>query len=352
MNSDSVNDLVADHGVGRSNLVYGLDSLRFFTAMWVAFSHGANFPIASYAKPDGITGKILFLISKTMFNGTAAVAVFFVISGFLIHGSNIKKERIEVSNFLIRRLVRIILPLTVVMSVAIIAGDKYYIALDDVLWSVYAELIYYLIYPALFTLIRKFSIESVLAFSFVISMVMVIFNYHYVYLWSFGNELTWLFCLPLWLSGCLLAERRDYFTIKSEKIPVMIFRFLAILYCLLSTVIATHMGSIVIGYTWTIWFFGAFCIYWLAAEMKFGFARHPGSIFEKFGLAGYSLYLTHKLVLTFVDERMLINSPVLLWLLKVGGILVITWLFYRIVEWPSHKLARTLGRRKPVAAIG
>jgi peptidoglycan/LPS O-acetylase OafA/YrhL len=48
-------------------------------------------------------------------------------------------------------------------------------------------------------------------------------------------------------------------------------------------------------------------MYWLAAEMQDGFARHPGSIFEKFGLAGYSLYLTHKLVLTFCDDRVTLS---------------------------------------------
>lgn len=352
MNSNSVNDLVADHGVGRSNLVYGLDSLRFFTAMWVAFSHGANFPIASYAKPDNLIGKILFLISRTTFNGTAAVAVFFVISGFLIHGANLKKEKIDASNFLIRRLVRIIFPLIAVLIIAIIVGSKYYIALADVLWSVYAEIIYYLIYPILFIAIRKFSIGTVLAFSFAISILMIALNRDCVYLWSFGNGLTWLFCLPLWLAGCLLAEKRAYFAKASEKIPVVAFRFLAIFYCLASTILATHLGNVVIGYTWTIWFFGIFCMYWLAAEMHYGFARHPGSIFEKFGLAGYSLYLTHKLVLTFCDDRVSLASPLLLWLLKVAGVLVGAWLFYRTVEWPSHRLARALGKRKAAAALG
>jgi peptidoglycan/LPS O-acetylase OafA/YrhL len=214
--SDTANDLATDHGVGRSNLVYGLDSLRFFTAMWVAFSHGANFPIASYMRPEGLLGKASFLISKTMFNGTAAVAVF-VISGFLIHGANVKKEKIDVFSFLMRRCVRIILPLFAISILAYILGSRYVDALNDVLWSVYAEIIYYVIYPVIFKLVGRFGIERVLLISFTISMLMIIFKSDYVYLWSFRNGLTWLFCLPLWLAGCLLAEKRGCFAKASEK---------------------------------------------------------------------------------------------------------------------------------------
>jgi peptidoglycan/LPS O-acetylase OafA/YrhL len=87
--------------------VSGLDTLRFVTAMWVAFSHGARFPIAQLLQPTGVINKMLYALVNTTFNGTAAVSVFFVISGLLIHGGNVGKSRVNMLSFWVRRGVRI-----------------------------------------------------------------------------------------------------------------------------------------------------------------------------------------------------------------------------------------------------
>lgn len=344
MGGVGVDGVAQDHGVSSRKVVTGLDTLRFITALWVAFSHGARFPIDRLIQPETMFDKLLLLLGKTTFNGTAAVAVFFLISGFLIHGGNVGRRTVDIWPFWTRRCVRIGLPLLAVIALARLLGPGYVANLDKILWSVYAEIIYYLLYPLLLPAIYRFGITTTLVVSLLISLVMITFNPHFVYLWSFGHELTWLFCAPLWLMGCYLAEHRQRVSDIARSIPTGVFRLCAIGYCYASTILATHLGEIAIGYTWTIWIFGAFCIFWLASEIDRGFGRRTWVALERFGLAGYSMYLVHKLVITYTEVNLQGFTPVLYWVSVLLGIAAATWAFYRIVEFPSHTLARSLGR--------
>ncbi len=331
--------------VNRKKAIFsGLDTLRFVTAMWVAFSHGARFPIDRLVQPDTLFHKLLYMLCKTTFNGTAAVAVFFLISGFLIHGASLRRQQIDPLPFLTRRGVRICLPLVVVLVAAWLLGPDYQESLSHVTWSVYAEIIYYALYPLVFPLIIRFGIGRVLLVSQVISLAMIATHPGNIYLWSFGWPLTWLFCAPLWLMGCYLAEHIDSITKTSAAVPVWAYRVGAVAFCYLTTVLSAHAGRISIGYTWTIWGFGVFCMFWLAAEMARGTGARPIAWLERFGLAGYSLYLTHKFVITLVSP-LLATNPIAFWVLVNLGILVAGWAFYKAVEAPSHHLARALGKR-------
>lgn len=294
--ADSIEKVAEDHGVERRNLTPGLDSLRFVTAIWVAFSHGARFPIDRIIQPDSLPHKALLALGKTMFNGTAAVAVFFLISGLLIHGANVGRRSVAILPFWTRRGVRIGLPLLTILAIAHLLGPAYEVSLNEVLWSVIAEIVYYALYPLALPFIARFGIGRILAVSLVISLVMIGTHADRVYLWSFGAW-TWLFCAPLWLMGCFLAEHRQMVSTAVARVSVWWFRASAIVYCFASTVLATHAGKIVIGYTWTIWAFGAFCIFWLASEMCHASISRPQPLLERLGLAGYSIYLTHKLPL-------------------------------------------------------
>jgi len=322
----------------------GLDTLRFVTAMWVAFSHGARFPIDQLVLPDTALHKVLYMLCKTTFNGTAAVAVFFLISGFLIHGATLRRGRVEIVSFWIRRGVRICVPLAIILLAAKLFGPDYQESLSHVTWSVYSEIIYYALYPLFLPLISRCGIGRILLISLTISFAMIATHPANVYLWSFGLPLTWLFCAPLWLMGCYLAENTSKIMQYSQALPVWVYRVGAVGFCYVSTILAGHIGNVSIGYTWTIWIFGIFCLFWLAAEMARGTGTHPGSWLERFGLAGYSLYLVHKLVIT-LTMPLLRAHPLSYWFLVNLGIIFAGWTFYKVVEEPSHRLARALGSR-------
>jgi peptidoglycan/LPS O-acetylase OafA/YrhL len=342
----TIEDAATDHGVRPREVVRGLDTLRFVAALWVAFSHGARFPIERVFLPDTALHKTLYLLNNTTFNGFAAVSMFFLISGFLIHGANVGKRNVEIVPFWTRRVVRIGIPLAAVIFAARFLGPSYVAGLNRIVWSVYAELIYYLLYPLLLPVIFRFGISKVLLASLFISIAMVTLHPEAIYLWHFRTPWTWLFCAPLWLMGCYLAEHRAPISRVSGRLPIWAYRIGAIGYCYISTILANHLGSIVIGYTWTIWFYGLFCVFWLDAEMALGTGKAPIAFLERFGLAGYSLYLTHRFALIFVQENLTDLPPFAFWIATIAAIMALTWAFYRIVEWPSHNVARSLGRPK------
>jgi peptidoglycan/LPS O-acetylase OafA/YrhL len=258
---------------------------------------------------------------------------------------DVGKTHVDVTRFWIRRGVRIGVPLIAVILAARAAGPDYVVALDKILWSVYAELIYYALYPLLLPYMTRFGIGRFLAVSFALSAALLLSSPKEVYLWGFGVELTWLFCAPLWLLGCYLAEHRSLVSKISRRVSVWTFRIGAVAYCYLSTILATHLGNLIIGYTYTIILFGVLCVFWLDAEMANGTGKSPVRLLERFGLAGYSLYLTHRFALTFMSDYQIKFAPAAAWIITLAAILTLTWVFYRLVEWPSHLLARSLGRR-------
>jgi peptidoglycan/LPS O-acetylase OafA/YrhL len=333
-----------DHGVRPRQVVLGLDTLRFVTAMWVAFYHGARFPMNRVVEPDSSFHKVLLFIGNTTWNGTAAVTVFFVISGFLIHVGNVGKQKVDLRSFWLRRGVRIGVPLIATVLIANAFGPDYVYILRSILWTIYAEIIYYALYPLILPVIFRFGIGRVLLTSLVISIGIIVSHPQEIYLFAFGVKLTWLFNAPLWLMGCYLAERRGKINAIANKYPLWILRCGVVFYCYASTILATHLGRIVIGYTWTIWIFGAYCMVWIDAEMARGTGRNTLQIFERFGLAGYSLYLMHKIAIHFVSKEVTQFVPFVSWLVTLTAICILTWLFYRLVEWPAHKLARSFGR--------
>src|SRR5438477_1992376 len=133
--------------------VAGLDSIRFVAAIWVVMSHGAAPLKPLFSDP------VARLISggfSSSFNGIAAVMVFFVVSGLCIHLPYVNAQSLPVMEFLLRRYIRIGLPLLAILLTIVVLGGKAYEAGDAVLWSVYAELVYYSMYPMFFLIARRF----------------------------------------------------------------------------------------------------------------------------------------------------------------------------------------------------
>ena len=125
-----------------SHFVRGLDSFRFIAAAVVAAGHGAWIPFDRFAGEPAGPLKLAAGVWNSLPNGTLAVCIFFFISGFCIHFPNVAKAGVPVLPFVVKRGLRIGIPLIVVVVAAHAAGDLYVSALDSVLWSVYCELAY------------------------------------------------------------------------------------------------------------------------------------------------------------------------------------------------------------------
>lgn len=324
-----------------SHAVRGIDTLRLFAAVWVALYHGAAFPLERLLSP---TVALRFpSLGRLPFNGVAAVVVFFVISGFCIHYHNVGKARLSWLRFLAQRAVRIILPLAAVMVLARQLGPDFYGAVHAVLWSVYCEIVYYALYPVIFLIIATGRLRLLIAVSIAMSLVLACLWPKLIFLGDMGNW-TWAFCLPMWLAGCALAERYKRALPHSDRRSgsrVWPYRLGAICIGAFAAIVS-HLPAIQVGYIWTMPLFVIYCVAWLSEE--FQHARSATvDIFERWGAAAYSIYLTHKLAICAVAK--LQASWLLSWLLDQAGIAAAAIIFYFLIEKPAHRMAKWVGSR-------
>ncbi len=107
-----------------------LDAIRFFCAAWVALGH-LGLPL--YSWPPIIRRTI-----PLIFDGTWAVAAFFLISGFCIHFPYANGKTLNLPSFYVARFLRIGIPLVAAVAIAcLLPGgmDK----LSAVLWTLIAS---------------------------------------------------------------------------------------------------------------------------------------------------------------------------------------------------------------------
>lgn len=330
------------------HFVRGLDSFRFIAASVVAAGHGGwiSFDRIFGAVPGPL--KVVAGIWDAVPNGTLAVCVFFFISGFCIHFPNIGKERVSVGSFLIKRFVRIGLPLLAIIALAHAAGAHYVAGLDAVLWSVYCELAYYALYPLLFRAIHRQTLRAT-AVSVVISALVLALHPMAARPWNFG-VLTFLFCSPMWLLGAHLAERYRDGSLFVAKLPsVGLLRAALPVYAVAAIFLFYH-APIHIPLTWSVAAFVPAGYLWLAAELQRLTSHGMNERLERLGVAAYSMYLTHRFALTFFADHLASWPTILFYGLQAIAIGVATFAFYRLVEKPSHRLAKKLGAAWDVAA--
>ncbi|MEP6777225.1 MAG: acyltransferase [Chthoniobacterales bacterium] len=127
--------------------------------------------------------------------GWMGVPLFFVISGFCIHASALKRKRLRVRDFLWRRFWRIYPPYVaaLVLSIWLARADissasgraqvwshlllihnwrpEWIFALNGVFWSLAVEAQLYLLYPLLWKLRERWGIAATLKFTLLISLV-------------------------------------------------------------------------------------------------------------------------------------------------------------------------------------
>jgi peptidoglycan/LPS O-acetylase OafA/YrhL len=324
--------------------VKGLDSLRFVLAFIVLLAHYSAGLVYTLTSSSSNILKFLGFILANLFDGTAAVMAFFILSGFVIH-HHYKNGIVSLKQYATRRFLRIFIPLIVIY----IAGIKFNHPDKAVIWSLICELIYYALYPLL-ALIKTSWLKKTLSI-YILSFIVILVGAHrdvlaffnqsgayQGYYWQLGPFLTWIIGLPVWLLGVLIAENVDKLkSISFTKLSFYRFSIFTISCFLVAGQLYWH-----ISYILSMNIFALLVYKWIAAEISYFKNHDPNSLTETMGKFSYSLYLCHPLIYTILSIWLVNNLAT--YLLFILLAVFISYLFYLIVEKPSHKLAMRLSR--------
>ena len=331
----------------RTKWFAGLDSIRFILAFIVVLSHCYS-PIAfklrysqlSYLRPIGMLLTVTFV-------GVAAVIAFFIISGFVIHYPN-RNGLNNKTSFYLKRLTRVLGPLLVIALIGLPLNSPE----KNVVWSLYCELIYYIIYPLL--LIIPISWNNKLLASFALSVLLILTvgwhdvssmltnsdrGYHGEF-WQFGPGLTWVIGLPCWLLGVKLAETIDAQTRTVSTGYIVLFRIVIACLAIMVQVLRFHLY---VPYIISLTLFSLPVAKWLASEIIYYRSHPPLTILEKWGKFSYSLYLCHPIILAILAFTVPLNSYT--YLFYIACCVACSYVFYLTLEKPTHLLAERLSAR-------
>jgi peptidoglycan/LPS O-acetylase OafA/YrhL len=285
-------------------------------------------------------------VYNNLWSGPAAVIVFFVISGFCIHYPYASSLRISsIGAYAVRRYLRIGIPLAVAIGVSAMMSVNLSIFNDSILWSLVAELIYYTLYPALLIVRRRTLTWSPMIFgAFALGLVLASTNPTAGNYPSFGNALNWILGLPCWLSGCWLAD-----AVVKNKIPesmsyrsIWIWRGLILVLAMVCSILRFHTP---LGYPWTLNLFGFVVVFWLAREITWFMASPTKRWLEWAGAWSYSVYLFHVLAMPIYMRYDKPNFGVFFnWLFMMTFVMISSYLFYLLIEYPGHLAARHAGK--------
>jgi peptidoglycan/LPS O-acetylase OafA/YrhL len=339
--------------------IVGFDAIRLVCAAVVALGH---FPFQVTAELTPLMGApaahVCNALLANAFNGPAAVVVFFVLSGFVIHLPYANGRPFSLTEFAARRYVRILPPVLVFIGISWVLGRP----LGDwdwnntILWSVICELVYYTMYPLLRWSRVPFEIWAAASCAGVLMCVLIGWP---VALRPGGDFLafgywTFLVGLPAWLLGCVLARHRGAFPVLGVA-AMWTMRAAVFTISVLLKVLKFHGEPYIGVMSSNVVLLSAFTVpivVWLGFESRYYTVRPDGAVvsrLDRAGTASFSLYLVHSLVLGALAMVLPVGDlPSLL--LYLSGTAVATVLFYLAVERPSHHLARTLGhavRRPP-----
>ena len=320
--------------------ISGLNTLRFVCAIWVVISHLGLPYFSLLDSHNGFVARSLKIILENSFSGVCAVIAFFVISGICIHISYSKDLRIKsLSEYFTRRFVRILPPLLVAAAV----GYKLHYSLHVlILWSLYCELWYYLIYPILLILRRNGTPWiSIVGVSFIGSLLVMLTHREARNFYDPGIWLTWILGLPCWLMGCVIAEKWQEGSISGTR-RIGAWRLLVWSGSVGCSLLRFHSP---IGYVWTLPFFGIAIASWISKEIANHRESRPLASLEWLGEWSFSLYLVHMLGFAVCNLIVMKSSEPLVWLMHLMFALGIGYLFAVLVEFPSHKVAKVLARR-------
>lgn len=326
----------------KSGWVNGLDSLRFILALCVALSHLHN-PYHEILKSAHVPGAgLLVAVIDHLFPGVVAVSAFFIISGFVIHHSVGHVKKLDVPSFLVRRWIRVGLPLLIVLLLAQRFGP-YILAM---VWSLYCELFFYTIYPVLFRIRSSWQSKTAMAWvvSVIVTCFLVAIDTRVLPSRMLGyRNVNWQVCiclinLPVWMTGVLLAEQ--FKNAVQRTVTIYKLNSLRIVVYLISITIIVVRMRYRVSTIYTCLLMTPLLYLWLRAEIMYFSTHRPARLIEAAGRFSYSLYLWHLFI--FLCIGMVIKPGPMLYFADVVGCIIFSYIAYLLVERPAHMLARKL----------
>lgn len=333
--------------------VSGLDSVRFICALWVFFGHGAA-PALHNPFADGSFANFAFRgFFGNIWSGAAAVIIFFVISGFCIHypfaGSD-KRPRLK--EFYTRRFLRLLVPVAVAIPLSALIRVRLTLFQDSILWSLLAELIYYICYPLLRAAQLRFgSWRGIVIASFAVGFAVAAMNPSAGNYPSYGPAFNWLLGLPCWLLGCLIAESARVGTLRHvSSAAIWVWRAAILGAACVCSVLRYHSP---IGYPWTLNLFAVAVALWLQREIALRQRVAPFAVLEWAGLWSYSLYLIHVPASALFSALFpSLRDGVVGRVFMVLFVFSACYVFYLLIERPSHTIARRASQKfRPPAEV-
>ncbi len=323
-----------------SQHIYGLDALRFVLATIVAIGHNGLFPLMEGYDEKSFLPKALSVAYNITFNGPACVIVFFVISGLCIHYPNVQRERLDVIKFFKKRAIRILPPCFIAFFLSRFTSCPLSFAGDAILWSVFCEIVYYIIYPAIFYASKRVAFYSLLLISYCLSVLVILTNPAALAYPSFGLQLNWLLGLPCWLLGCMLAEDVSKMNEKVWKDRILLWRLSALTISSGLLVLRFHSP---IGYPYTLNLFAVFCYYWIYSEIIHFKLNPPNELFEKLGKWSYSLYLFHiPANAAYLSFALPSFGYILDWFFRFCFYVGCSYIFFLAFENPFYKMSKSV----------
>ena len=341
--------------------VNGLDSIRFICAFVVMLGHiGLLKDRLHGAGAIGLT-KMAIGLFNCLFNGPAAVIVFFIVSGFCIHFPYIGQRVLSVRAFYSRRFIRILPPAMIYFAIQWFALDHRSNPLDTVLWSVICECVYYLAYPAILHVRRKLNLLIVIGGASIVVVPLIATHMNSLNdgSWSYIalGPLTCIVGLPCWLIGCWLAENYTCFSVPSTA-HIVLLRLGIYASSVLLALLHNHLDSFVASNCILLDVFAVPACFWVGKEIAYASRHNTIAVLEWAGAWSYSLYLIHSLAHSIVEGLggPLFQDPRLHFIVPLVALFA-SYGYFLMVERPSHRLAVVITHRyfaeirKPLSKI-
>ncbi|MES2586878.1 MAG: acyltransferase family protein [Pseudomonadota bacterium] len=317
-----------------------IDAIRCLCALYVMIGH-IQPPLTE------LPSALQVLLTLGVSDGGWAVMIFFVISGLCIHLPYVSGKPFHTTGFLAARFCRIAIPLFCAGLLSWVLQAN----LDKILWSLYCEMIYYLMYPFLRLLFARIGVLRVLLFAIPLALLTALLpDHNQGNFFFFEGPVSWIATavlgFPIWLLGCLLAQSvatkaqvqllhvgalRAFIIILGFGLPILSF---------LDDVIPSFPNLFLLNTKYSFLLFSPIIYWWLYAEIA---QKHVGVFYRllrPLGVGAYSIYLMHLLSIPMFIVAPINFNSYLNWMAIIFIALLMSTLFYFLIEKPSHLLGR------------
>jgi peptidoglycan/LPS O-acetylase OafA/YrhL len=371
-----------------------LDSLRGLATLQVVAAHClVALPALAWmvyedagVKKDGLAFFLAYSPFHIFWSATAAVLLFFVLSGFVLSLPWFENRKAAPSYpvYFIKRLFRLYLPCFVIIIISIlgkyflydpsqvteygnwvkntwsgpigggeIAGhiflsNQYINNINPALWTLPIEIIVSLLLPFFLYALRRMN-----ATWSIVTVLLYPFCFHLTNYW--GASMLWegflvMYWVSFFLMGAILCKYRKLIMSRVDRLPLPIFIFFGFS-CLLAYTYEYSLWFIPDAYIQKLHRVSHYIYAWAGAgfilialsKRTFAFFSHPVLLY--LGRLSFSLYLVHQVVIVILVHVLPGIIPhYLVIVISVFASLILAHQYAKLVEQPSARIAKRMGR--------